>query len=418
MNSDKNKRKKKHTACDDMLKLELRSSIRWGYERGELTNVEEGTFSCYSTVAYDSGALHRVVIGVDGGPIVPSASVFYQVGDAAQDVWSDEFQFTMSPPIGSFPYKLGVIGDLGQTKHSVQTLEHLRANSPDSLMLVGDLSYADGYQPRWDTWGRYESDSHLLALARFRSHVPIRSFARMMSNDTSRLVVQYTEGNHEIEPSEDKYGTPDFLAYTKRFDMPYEQSGSSSPLYYSYDLAGAHIVMLGSYADFDEGSEQYAWLSKDLAKVSRTSTPWLVLAMHVPWYNSNHNHAGEGEKMRKSIEPLINQHGVDIVFSGHVHAYERSHPVRNLELNECGPVYVNIGDGGNREGLDQDYYQQPAWSAVREPSYGHGVLDLFDETKARFSWFRNVDGVGEATDVVELNRSGRENCLITTWYEV
>ena len=43
------------------------------------------------------------------------------------------------------------------------------------------------------------------------------------------------------------------------------------------------------------------------------------------------------------------------------------------EPNECGPMYINIGDGGNREGLNDFLDPQPEWSAVREPSYGHGA---------------------------------------------
>jgi hypothetical protein len=42
----------------------------------------------------------------------------------------------------------------------------------------------------------------------------------------------------------------------------------------------------------------------------------------------------------------------------------------------------NIGDGGNKEGPDSKYYPQPKYSAFREPSYGHGTLDLVDETHA------------------------------------
>jgi hypothetical protein len=42
--------------------------------------------------------------------------------------------------------------------------------------------------------------------------------------------------------------------------MPFEESGSSSNLYYSFEVAGAHIVMLGSYDDYDVYSEQYKWL--------------------------------------------------------------------------------------------------------------------------------------------------------------
>ena len=43
------------------------------------------------------------------------------------------------------------------------------------------------------------------------------------------------------------------------------------------------------------------------------------------------------------------------------------------ERNECGPMYINIGDGGNREGLNDFLDPQPDWSAAREPSYGHGA---------------------------------------------
>jgi hypothetical protein len=44
--------------------------------------------------------------------------------------------------------RLGLIGDLGQTENSAETLEHLTASAPGSVINVGDLSYADGYQPR------------------------------------------------------------------------------------------------------------------------------------------------------------------------------------------------------------------------------------------------------------------------------
>ncbi len=43
--------------------------------------------------------------------------------------------------------RLGLIGDLGQTENSAQTLEHLAATRPASVINVGDLSYADGASP-------------------------------------------------------------------------------------------------------------------------------------------------------------------------------------------------------------------------------------------------------------------------------
>ena len=42
------------------------------------------------------------------------------------------------------------------------------------------------------------------------------------------------------------------------------------------------------------------------------------------------------------------------------------HILCRWERNECGPVYIVIGDGGNREGLADTYNEpQPEWSAFR-----------------------------------------------------
>ena len=50
----------------------------------------------------------------------------------------------------------------------------------------------------------------------------------------------------------------------------------------------------------------------------------LIVLLHVPWYNSNFAHQGEGDNMMGAMEHLIYAAHVDIVIAGHVHAYERS----------------------------------------------------------------------------------------------
>jgi hypothetical protein len=65
-------------------------------------------------------------------------------------------------------------------------------------------------------------------------------------------------------------------------------------------------------------------LQSDLSKVDRKRTPWLLVIFHVPWYNSNTAHQGEGGDMMEAMEPLLNAASADLVFAGHVHAYERS----------------------------------------------------------------------------------------------
>ena len=55
-----------------------------------------------------------------------------------------------------------VVSDLGQTSHSLQTIQHIQqqqVNIPiHAMLLPGDLSYADCDQSRWDSWADLTQD--------------------------------------------------------------------------------------------------------------------------------------------------------------------------------------------------------------------------------------------------------------------
>ncbi|PWA80459.1 purple acid phosphatase 22 [Artemisia annua] len=279
-------------------------------------------------------------------------------------------------------------GDLGQTEWTSTTLQHINASDYDVLLLPGDLSYADTQQPLWDTFGRLVEP--------YASHRPW----------------MVTQGNHEQEkfPIIDQKG---FKAYNSRWPMPYEESGSESNLYYSFDVVGVHIIMLGSYAEFSSDSSQYKWLANDLAKIDRIKTPWVVVLLHAPWYNSNLAHQGEGESMRVAMEEMLYNSAVDLVFAGHVHAYERFTRVYDNNADPCGPIYITIGDGGNREGLAMMYKEpRPSISMFREASFGHGRLRIVNQTHAHWSWNRNNDSFSVVADGVWLeNLRSSPSCI-------
>lgn len=236
------------------------------------------------------------------------------------------------------------------------------------------------------------------------------------------------EGNHEIEP---QASGVTFKSYLTRFSVPSKESGSESSFYYSFDAGGIHFLMLGAYVDYNRTGLQYDWLRKDLYRINRNVTPWVVAAWHPPWYNSYSSHYQEFECMRLEMEEILYRHRVDIIFSGHVHAYERMNRVYNYTLDPCGPVYINIGDGGNIEKVDVDHAdepgkcpsagdnkpefggvchfnfssgsakgkfcwdRQPEWSAYRESSFGHGILEVVNSTHALWTWHRNQEIYGE-----------------------
>ena len=48
--------------------------------------------------------------------------------------------------------KFSVVGDPGQTSNSANTFDHMLAEVPraHAAVIVGDLSYADRDEPRWE----------------------------------------------------------------------------------------------------------------------------------------------------------------------------------------------------------------------------------------------------------------------------
>ncbi|XP_050381858.1 purple acid phosphatase 22-like [Argentina anserina] len=351
------------------------SYVEYGKESGKYNAKATGENTSYKFFFYTSGKIHHVNIG----PLELSTIYFYRCGGSGPE-------FSFKTPPSTLPLNFVVVGDLGQTEWTNSTLDHIQTIDYDVLILPGDLSYADTHQPLWD------------------------SFGRIVEPYASRRPWMVTEGNHEIESFPIIYPAG-FKAYNARWPMPYQESGSTSNLYYSFKVAGTHVIMLGSYAKFDADSDQYKWLQTDLGKIDRKKTPWVVALLHAPWYNTNTAHQGEGESMRIAMEELLYKARVDMVFQGHVHAYERFTRVYKNKADPCGPIYVTIGDGGNREGLALSFKDPTSLSLFREASFGHGRLKVVNETHAFWGWHRNNDSNYIVKDQVWLQSlSSSKSC--------
>jgi Calcineurin-like phosphoesterase len=77
--------------------------------------------------------------------------------------------------------------------------------------------------------------------------------------------------------------------------------------------------VLNSYSDCTEGSVQYEWLTTELRdRVNRQATPWLLVSFHAPLYTTFLGHVNEIEtlNMKRAMEPLFNNYGVNLIISG------------------------------------------------------------------------------------------------------
>jgi hypothetical protein len=330
---------------------------------------------------------------------------------------SDILYFKTNQYVGSIvPQILTIVGDLGQTNDSEYTINHMSKQLYSNLILhVGDLSYANCNQTLWDMYGE------------------------LIEPLSSKKMWMVAAGNHEIEFTN---AQEPYRAFEERYKMPQIKPAKYGPItippkladddlhlpyccssvyqsgydygnsFYSFETGMTHIIFLNAYTYTNPLSNQYTWLENDLQQVNRKVTPWVIIVVHCPWYSSNKDHYEEQQtvEMRNYMEPLFYKYNVNIVFSGHVHAYERSHPVYLNNTNSRAPVYITIGDGGNLEGHARKYYEQPTWSAYRNGTdYGYGTLDIINLNKAQWKWYRNQDRQFIAKDIITLCNSYYSN---------
>ncbi|WRX14997.1 Calcineurin-like phosphoesterase domain [Theobroma cacao] len=393
------------------------STVLYWSENSKQKKMAEGKVKTYKFYNYTSGYIHHCTIR----NLEYNTKYYYMVGVGHT---MRKFWFTTPPEVGpDVPYTFGLIGDLGQTFDSNSTLTHYEQNprKGQTVLFVGDLSYADNYpnhdNVRWDTWARFVERSVAYQPWIWTAGNHEIDFAPEIINGQplSILYLLYVVANSEGDIGVGE--TKPFKPYTHRYHVPYRASKSTAPFWYSIKRASAYIIVLSSYSAYGMYTPQYQWLKGELPKVKRSETPWLIVLMHSPWYNSYNYHYMEGETMRVMYEPWFVQYKVDVVFAGHVHAYERSERVSNIAYNivngictpvknQSAPVYITIGDGGNIEGLATNMTEpQPAYSAYREASFGHAIFDIKNRTHAYYSWHRNHDGYAiEADSMWFFNR--------------
>ena len=145
---------------------------------------------------------------------------------------------------------------------------------------------------------------------------------------------------------------------TQRFYKPFNMNGER---YYSFKAPKPGIGIRGGARFFALDSnymspEQLKWLEKELAA---SGADWKVPFFHHPLYSSGDKH-GSDTALRDQLEPLFLKYGVDVVFAGHEHFYERLKPQKGITYFVNGSSAKlrkgNIGDSGmTAKGFDTGF---------------------------------------------------------------
>jgi len=106
----------------------------------------------------------------------------------------------------------------------------------------------------------------------------------------------------------------------QRFYKPFNMDGKR---YYTFSKGDVEFYVLDSTY---MSPAQVEWLQKELAA---SNARWKIAYMHHPLYSSGERHGSEID-LRVLIEPLFLKHGVDVVFAGHDHFYERLKPQKGI----------------------------------------------------------------------------------------
>jgi hypothetical protein len=285
--------------------------------------------------------------------LAPDTIYYYAIGTPSTTIAGDAtFHFRTSPPTGTErPLRVWVIGDSGTADANAaavrDTYTAFTGSRPTDLwLMLGDNAYNDGLDSEYQA-------------AVFNTYPALLR--------TSVLWPAY--GNHDGSASDAATNTG---PYYDNFTLPKQgEAGgvaSGTEAYYSFDYANIHFVCLESFeTDRSPTGPMLTWLQRDLAA---NTQPWVIAYFHHPPYSKgSHNSDVEIEllQMRQNALPILENAGVDLVLSGHSHAYERSFLIDGHYGDSTTFSAAMKKDGGSGRPDVSGAYQKPTyWMAPHE----------------------------------------------------
>jgi hypothetical protein len=275
---------------------------------------------------------HAALAGLE-----PGGEFSYRVRKGDEIVFAADGR---GPKPAGKPHRFVVFGDCGVNTQEQRTIACRAYEArPDYVMITGDIVYDRGRvsEYREKFWPIYNADE-----ASPSQGAPLLRSTLFLA----------APGNHDIGTRDlGKYpdGLAYFLYWAQPLNGPTGEGGSAHvpPLEgpeanrrafldaaglnyprmgnFSFDYGDVHWTVLDAnpYVDWTD-RELRAWVERDLA--AARGAAWRFVAIHQPGFQSARKHSDE-ENMRVMAD-IFEAGGVQVVFCGHVHNYQRTYPLR------------------------------------------------------------------------------------------
>lgn len=248
--------------------------------------------------------------------LAPGAKYLYRVGSG--NFWSEWFEIEMPDLDVKKDFSFIYFGDpqlalksewSGVVRKSYQMVPDCRF-----MLYAGDIINRSGSESEWNEW--FTAGSYLFSV------VP-----QLM-----------TPGNHDYSNLKiDKH-------WNTQFTQPQNGPNGLKGTCYYIDYPNLRLISIdsaaGSELENESGYEmtvQKAWLDS----VLRTNTKkWTILTTHLPFYSTKDTR--DNPQLRKHFQPILEKYKVDLVLTGHDHAYGRGRVSDNPNVKPSIVYVVSV----------------------------------------------------------------------------
>jgi predicted phosphodiesterase len=250
--------------------------------------------------------------------LIAALAVVFALGAQAA-LTAESLKLTL--PLKKDSVKFAVIGDTGTgDKHQLAVAQQLTATRGqfpfDFVIMMGDNLYG-GNRPK-------DYDKKFAVPYKPLLDAGVKFYASL--------------GNHD-DPSE-------------RFYKPFNMNGER---YYSFKPNNSSVRFFALDSNYMD-DKQLKWLEDQL---TASGSDWKICFFHHPPYSSGEAH-GSDLTLREHLEPLFVKYGVNVVFTGHEHFYERIKPQKGIAYFIAGSS-AKLREGNiapsdlEAKGFDQGY---------------------------------------------------------------